>query len=107
MMREGRRTAEAMVNVVAAAPDVERLTPVADALRARVPSTTSVVLNVNAKKASVADGTEEHLLAGRDHIREALAPLTSQVPANAFFQTNTLQAERSFALVESACVLDG
>src|SRR5437763_16221173 len=39
MMREGRRTAEAMVNVVAAAPDAERLTPVADALRARVPST--------------------------------------------------------------------
>src|SRR5438034_1194684 len=33
MMREGRRTAEAMVNVVAAAPDVERLPPVTDAIR--------------------------------------------------------------------------
>src|ERR671925_219003 len=107
MTREGRRTDEAMVNVVAAAPDVETLTPVADALRARVPSTTSVVLNVNAKKASVAVGSEEHLLAGRDHIREALGPLTFQVSANSFFQTNTLQAERLFALVESACELDG
>jgi len=107
MMREGRRTTEAMVNVVAAAPDVETLTPLADALRARVPSTTSVVLNVNAKKASVAVGSEEHLLAGRDHIREALGPLTFQVSANSFFQTNTLQAERLFALVESACELDG
>src|SRR5256885_12643544 len=54
MMREGRRTSEAMVNVVGAAPDVETLAPVADALRARVPATVSVVLNVNAKKASVA-----------------------------------------------------
>ncbi len=107
MMREGRRTGEAMVNVVGAAPDVEALAPVADALRARVPSTASVVLNVNAKKASVAVGSEEHLLAGRDHIREALGPVTFQVSANSFFQTNTLQAERLFALVEEACELEG
>src|SRR5436309_2878607 len=107
MMREGRHTGEAMVNIVGAAPDVERLAPVADALRARVPSTASVVLNVNAKKASVAVGSEEHLLAGRDHIREALGPVTFQVSANSFFQTNTLQAERLFALVEEACELEG
>src|SRR5439155_35187 len=62
MMREGRHTGEAMVNIVGAAPDVERVAPVADALRARVPATASVVLNVNAKKASVAVGSEEHLL---------------------------------------------
>ena len=36
----------------------------AEALEAAVPATTSVVLNVNAKKASVAVGTEEHLLLG-------------------------------------------
>ena len=107
MMRHGRHTDEAMVNVVGAAPDVERLAPVADALRARVPATASVVLNVNAKKASVAVGSEEHLLAGRDHIREALGSVTFQVSANSFFQTNTLQAERLFAVVEEACELDG
>lgn len=107
MMREGRRTGEAMVNVVGAAPDVETLAPVADALRARVPATASVVLNVNAKKASVAVGSEEHLLLGRDHIRERLGPVTFQVSANSFFQTNTLQAERLFAIVETACELDG
>jgi 23S rRNA (uracil1939-C5)-methyltransferase len=107
MMREGRHTAEAMVNIVAAAPDVESLTPVADALRARVPSTASVVLNVNAKKAAVAVGSEEHLLRGRDHIRESLGGVDFQVSANSFFQTNTAQAGRLFALVEAACELDG
>jgi 23S rRNA (uracil1939-C5)-methyltransferase len=107
MMREGRHTGEAMVNVVGAAPDVETLTPVAEALRARVPQTSSVVLNVNAKKASVAVGSEEHLLLGRDHIREALGPVTFQVSANSFFQTNTVQAERLFAEVETACELTG
>jgi 23S rRNA (uracil1939-C5)-methyltransferase len=107
MMREGRHTREAMVNIVASAPDVETLVPVADALRTRAVETSSVVLNVNAKKASVAVGTEEHLLLGRDHIRESLGPVTFQVSANSFFQTNTLQAERLFALVTDACELDG
>ena len=106
-LREGRRTGDRMVNIVVAAPDVERLQPVAEALVARVPSTASVVLNVNAKKAAVAVGTEEHVLVGRDHITERLDDLTFQVSANSFFQTNTLQAERLFGLVEQACELTG
>src|SRR2546428_12487090 len=96
-----------MVNIVAAAPDVEALGPVAEGLRARVPALASVVLNVNAKKASVAGGTEEHLLLGRDHIRESLGGLTFQVSASSFFQTNTVQAERLFAVVEAARELRG
>ncbi|HET9490784.1 MAG TPA: 23S rRNA (uracil(1939)-C(5))-methyltransferase RlmD [Methylomirabilota bacterium] len=106
-LREGRHTADAMVNLVAGAPDVEQLGPVAEGLKARVPSTTSVVLNVNAKKAAVAIGTEEHVLLGRDHITESLAGLTFQVSASSFFQTNTVQAERLFALVAEACALGG
>jgi 23S rRNA (uracil1939-C5)-methyltransferase len=106
-VREGRRTGETMVNIVAAAPDVETLGPVAERLRARVPSVASVVVNVNAKKASVAVGTEEHLLLGREHIRESLGGLTFQVSANSFFQTNTVQAEHLFAVVEAACGLEG
>jgi 23S rRNA (uracil1939-C5)-methyltransferase len=106
-LREGRRTGDAMVNVVATAPDVEALGPMAEALRRRVPAVASVVLNVNAKKAAVAVGTEEHLLLGREHIRESLGGLTFQVSANSFFQTNTVQAERLFALVEAACELHG
>ena len=93
--------------MVAAAPDVETLTPVADALRSRAPGTSSVVLNVNAKKASVAVGSEEHLLAGREHIAESLDGVRFQVSANSFFQTNTRQAERLFAVVEAACELTG
>src|SRR5262249_62291461 len=97
-----RGTGEAMVKVVAAAPDMETLTPVAEALRARVPALASVVLNVNAKKASVAVGTEEHLLLGRDHIRESLGGLIFEVSASSFFQTNTVQADRLLRVVGAA-----
>ncbi len=107
MLREGKRTDEAMVNVVTSAPQLADLEPLARRLRRDAPETASVVVNVNPKKASVAVGVEEHLLAGRDHIRESLGGLTFQISANSFFQTNTLQAERLFALVEEAAALTG
>jgi 23S rRNA (uracil1939-C5)-methyltransferase len=106
-LREGRRTGDAMVNLVGAAPDVETLAPVAEAVRDRVPAVASVVLNVNVKKAAVAVGTEEHVLVGRDHITERLGDVAFQVSAGSFFQTNTAQAERLFGIVEDACALSG
>jgi 23S rRNA (uracil1939-C5)-methyltransferase len=107
MLREGHRTGESMVNVVTSSPAVSELAPLAARLAARVPRTTSVVMNVNPKKASVAVGVEEHLLGGRDHILESVGGLQFQVSANSFFQTNTVQAERLFALVLDSAGLEG
>jgi 23S rRNA (uracil1939-C5)-methyltransferase len=107
MLRHGRETGEAMVNVVTAAPAVSELAPIVDRLHARVPETSSVVMNVNPKKASVAVGVEEHLLGGRDHIRERIGGAEFQISANSFFQTNTVQAERLFGLVVDAAGLTG
>ncbi len=106
MLREGTHTGEAMVNVVTSAPAVSELEPLVGRVQARVPETSSVVLNVNPKKASVAVGVEEHLLGGRDHIRESLDGVVFQVSAGSFFQTNTAQAERLFDLVLRAAALD-
>jgi len=107
MLREGRRTGEVMANVVTAGPAVSELAPLTERLHARVPQTSSVVMNVNPKKASVAVGVEEHLLGGRDHIREQVGGLTFQISANSFFQTNTVQAERLFELVLQSTELGG
>jgi 23S rRNA (uracil1939-C5)-methyltransferase len=107
MLREGRHTGELMTNVVTSAPAVSELAPLVARLQAPEAGTTSVVLNVNPKKASVAVGVEEHLLGGRDHIREGMGGLTFQVSANSFFQTNTRQAERLFDLVVESTGLTG
>jgi len=106
-LREGRHSGQAMVNLVAAAPDIATFAPIAEELRARVPGIASVVLNVNADKSSVAVGTEEHLLLGRDTITESLGGVDFHVSANSFFQTNTVQAERLFGIVTDACALTG
>jgi 23S rRNA (uracil1939-C5)-methyltransferase len=55
----------------------------------------------------VAVGTEEHGLLGGDTIVEQLGGVTFHISANSFFQTNTVQAERLFAIVEAACALTG
>jgi 23S rRNA (uracil1939-C5)-methyltransferase len=96
-----------MVNVVTATPVVSELAPLAERLRSRLPETSSVVMNVNPKKASVAVGVEEHLLGGRDHIREKIGGLSFQISASSFFQTNTVQAERLFELVLQSTELAG
>src|SRR5262245_65985551 len=96
-----------MVSAVHASPAVSELASLAERLGALSPGPTSVVMNVNPKKASVAIGVEEHLLGGRDHIRESLGGIEFQVSANSFFQTNTAQAERLFALVLEATELTG
>ena len=99
MLREGRQTGDAMVNLVTASPDVATARALADRLRARCPHVTSVVLNVNPKKAAVAVGVEEHPIAGNETIRERLGDLVFSISANSFFQTNTRQAERLFGIV--------
>jgi len=107
MLRDGHQTGEAMANVVTSSPAVSEISPLAGRLVERVPETASVMMNVNPKKASVAVGIEEHLLGGRDHIRESVGGLSFQISANSFFQTNTVQAERLFALVLESAGLGG
>ena len=98
VVREGVRTGQVMVNVVASQPHAafERL---AAGLASRFPSIASVVLNVTRRKAQVALGEEERVLAGGATILERLGDLTFEISSNSFFQTNTEQAER---LLESA-----
>jgi 23S rRNA (uracil1939-C5)-methyltransferase len=107
MLREGRQTGDAMVNLVTASPDMATARALADRLRARCPHVTSIVLNVNPKKAAVAVGVEEHPVTGNETIRERLGDLAFSISANSFFQTNTRQAERLFGIVGEYAGLTG
>lgn len=93
VIREGIRTGEVMVNFVASEPHpfFERIAPV---LTRAFPRVRSVLLNLTRRRAQVAAGEEERVLAGSPTILETLGGLTFEISSGSFFQTNTEQADR-------------
>ncbi len=105
-VREAVRTGQVMVNVVASEPHpaLERL---GAELAARFPAVRSVLLNITRRKAQVAIGEEERVLAGSPTIVEQLGGLEFEISSNSFFQTNTEQAERLLDVALEGLALTG
>ena len=66
------------------------------------PFITSLVRNINTRKATIAVGEREELLHGQRYIEELLDGLRFRISANSFFQTNPRQAENLFRLAIEA-----
>ena len=96
-----------MVNVVTSYHDIDKLSPLTDLLLEKFPEITSLVNNVNTRKADVAFGEYETLLYGKPFIQEKIGDLTFEISANSFFQTNTIQGEVLYKEVEEALELRG
>ena len=107
MIRYGVNTNQLMVNVVTAYDDINKLSPLTDTLLNKFPEITSLVNNVNTRKADVAFGEFETLLFGKPYIEEKLGDLTFEISANSFFQTNTLQGKALYNEVLKAADLKG
>jgi 23S rRNA (uracil1939-C5)-methyltransferase len=78
-----------MVNLVTADEDREHLMTLAHRLEATFPNVVSVVNNITARKAGVAVGEREILLAGKSSITDRIGFFEFELSANSFFQTNT------------------
>ena len=107
MLRYGVNTDQIMVNIVTAYDDLNKLSPLTDTLLDQVPEITSMVNNVNTRKADVAFGEYETLVYGHPFIEEQLGDLTFEVSSNSFFQTNTIQGERLYVETAKAAGLTG
>jgi len=107
MLRYGINTNQLMVNIVTAYDDLNKLSPLTDALLDQVPEITSMVNNVNTRKADVAFGEYETLVYGNPTIEEKMGDLTFEISANSFFQTNTIQGERLYDEAVKAAGLTG
>jgi 23S rRNA (uracil1939-C5)-methyltransferase len=98
VVREGKHTGQTMVNLVTHAGTIANQADLVATLTAEFPSLTSLVRNVNTRRATVAVGESQEVLHGAAEIEERLGGLRFRIAANSFFQTNTLQAERLFDL---------
>ncbi len=87
---------EWMVNVVTSEERPEAVQPLAVNLCRRIERIKAVVNNINRRKASIAVGESETVLAGEGYIEDKIGPFTFQVSPNSFFQTNSLAARKLY-----------
>ena len=107
MLRFGVKTNQLMVNIVTAYDDINKLSPLIDTLLKEVPEITSMVNNVNTRKADVAFGEFENLIFGNSFIEEKIGNLKFEISANSFFQTNTYQGKVLYNEVLKIAGLNG
>jgi 23S rRNA (uracil1939-C5)-methyltransferase len=101
MLRHSVEKDQWMVNIVTAAEDRPVVQALADSLRSSYPQVTSIVNNINSRKAGIALGEYEILLAGEPTITDRIGKRIFSISANSFFQTNTRGAETLYRVVES------
>ena len=99
MLRFGQNTNELMVNIVTAYEDLDRLVPFVSQLTSEFSEITTVVNNINTRKADVSFGEKEILLYGQPVLKEKLKNLTFQISSNSFFQTNSHMAEKLYDVI--------
>ena len=91
VMRFGHNTGDMMVNLVTSYENPELIQPLVDHIHETFPQITSIINNINTKKADIAFGEYETILFGNPTITEKMGDLTFEISANSFFQTNTKQ----------------
>ncbi|MCX7761598.1 MAG: 23S rRNA (uracil(1939)-C(5))-methyltransferase RlmD [Candidatus Kryptonium sp.] len=96
VIREGKNTGDVMVNLVTFEDNFQMMRNFTDALLSKFPNITTVINNINTRKAQVAVGEYEKVYHGNGTIFEKLGDFTFQISSNSFFQTNTRQAEKLY-----------
>jgi 23S rRNA (uracil1939-C5)-methyltransferase len=107
MLRHSAAYDQWMVNIVTAEESNKIVKPLSDLLTAKYPEIVSVINNINTRKAGIAVGEYEMLLAGSPFIKEKIALFEFKISANSFFQTNTSGAEILYEKVKEYAGLSG
>ena len=107
MIRVGANTDEIMVNIVTSRENKNALASIRDSLISTFPSITSIVNNITARKSCVSMGEHQILLHGNEYMLEKLGKYEFMISADSFFQTNTYQAEKLYAIVLEESELTG
>ena len=96
VVRTPEHTDERMVVLVTSHADAERMDAFAAFLRRDFPEVTTLVNAINGGVAQTAFGGELITVFGPGIVHDRIGGLTFEIAPNAFFQTNTLQAERLY-----------
>ncbi len=93
VIRTPEHTDENMVVLVTSKENPKRMSLFAEFLRRDFPEVTTLVNTINSTLAQTAFGEKMIAVFGPGVVHDKLGPYTFEIAANAFFQTNTKQAE--------------
>lgn len=108
VIRNSHFTDDFMVNLVTFQDDQKLMGDLAEKLLENFPLITTIVNNVNDQPNPTAIGRFEHIIHGPGYIVDHIGDHSFKIHANAFFQTNTRQAEKLYAVARDfAAIEDG
>ncbi|MGB8317314.1 MAG: 23S rRNA (uracil(1939)-C(5))-methyltransferase RlmD, partial [Ignavibacteriaceae bacterium] len=93
IIRESEHADDLMINLVTFYEDEKLFREYSDKLLKEFPNISTIVNNINLRKAAVATGDFEKTFYGNGLIYDSIGKYKFRISANSFFQTNTLQAE--------------
>lgn len=101
MIRDAFHTNDFMVNLVTFKDEPETMKKMADALLKKFPLITTIINNVNDQISPTSVGRFEHVIHGPGFIKDKIGDFEFKIHPNAFFQTNTAQAEKLYEIARS------
>ena len=103
VVREGKNTGDFMLNFVTSSQESDKgkdaVKWIVHKLFWKHPEVTTVLHSITDRKAQVALGETEHLILGSGLITEKIGDRLFEISPNAFFQTNTNQAQQLFETI--------
>jgi 23S rRNA (uracil1939-C5)-methyltransferase len=96
-----------MVNLVTASENDKLMKEYSNELIKVFPQISTIINNINLKKAAIATGDYEKVYHGDGFIYDFIGKYKFRISANSFFQTNTLQAERLYNTALEYAELNG
>jgi len=100
VVRNSHYTDDLMVNLVTNRDDSEIMNRLCSKLIDQFPEISTVVNNINDQPNPTAIGRYEHVIYGPGYITDKIGSHSFTIHANAFFQTNTKQAEKLYQVAK-------
>lgn len=100
VIRNAYYTDDLMVNLVTNGENTDIIEPLSESLLNIFPEITTIVNNINDTRSPTAVGRYENVVYGPGYITDKIGPYHFNIDANAFFQTNTRQAERLYEVAK-------
>ncbi len=107
VIKQSQHSSDLMVNIVTASEDDLLMKDYTNYLLKNFPEITTIINNINTKKASVAIGDYEKIYFGNGYIFDNIGKYKFRISSNSFFQTNTIQAENLYQTALNFAELNG